>query len=129
MRPRISIRGSVRPSVCRLVGQLVMLLKRPSNRDAEGALSCPGGLVFIRLQLSTMHVHGQPLACRRITVIHQRIAIEMLLNFGRNAVVCHETRPDTRPGISRGGWAGAVKLQNREQKITRDIHTDGHTPL
>ena len=40
------------------------------------------------------------------------------------------------PGISRGGWAGAVKLKNRDKKIGGTegrmdkrtyIHTDGQT--
>ena len=30
------------------------------------------------------------------------------LVFFKNSVNITETRPDTLPGISRGGWAGAV---------------------
>ena len=47
MRPRISIRGCVRRSVGPSVGPWVRdAIGKPSYRDAEGASSCPAGLVL-----------------------------------------------------------------------------------
>ena len=38
------------------------------------------------------------------------------------------TGPDTWPGITSEGWAGAVKLQNRDKKkCMTNEHTDIHT--
>ena len=38
------------------------------------------------------------------------------------------TRPDTLPGISHVGWAGAVMLKNRrEKKVLTDGRTDRRT--
>ena len=51
-------------------------------------------------------------------------------NFWKKNCCCslYKTRPDTLPGISRVGWAGAVMLKNRREKKGRmDRRTDRPT--
>ena len=50
------------------------------------------------------------------------------MHFQYNLSIITLTRPDTLPGISRVGWAGAVMLKNRrEKKVVTDGRTDGPT--